>query len=195
MAIKKVVLSAIYLGQLCQNRMWVNTLDNADDERDVALLFRDFWMPEYRKLCLEDVRWFDISVSSSNNLNPLVHHEPVSIGGGQLTEAVKIPFACGVLQLHTGLAGRRNRGRIYTIGPRGGDFQNGFISPQGVILYQGVANALKEKFANPAIGAGFVQLVIHGEPESGESHDTPVIDIVAKSTMGVQRRRNVGVGQ
>lgn len=192
MAIKKVTISAIFYAQLVQNRFYLETVDSTLDERGVALDVKTHWFPIYRNLMIEDVRWFDITVQSVGGGAQLVHHEPISIGGGQLTETQTTPFACGVLLFGTGLAGKKFHGRMYSPGPRGGDFQKGFLTPGGVDLYTSVTSQLQANYCDDATSQRPVRLVIHGE---NESHDTRVTTITARSTYGVQRRRNVGVGQ
>lgn len=192
MAIKRVTLSATMYGQLLQNRFYVDVLDGQLDERAVAVDIRGNFMPHYRNLTVEDVRWFDIAVQSVGGPANLVHHEPVSIGGGQLTEAHLDPFATWVIQLQTGLAGRKFRGRMYAPTPRAGDFRLGFMTPQGEALANAVLGPLNNLYTTDSQANHPIRFVIHGETEA---HDTHVEQFVMRTTKGVQRRRNINVGR
>lgn len=192
MSIKLVTLSMRQYGQLNQNRLYFSVPDGGLDEAQLAAHIRDNWITHYKVMMVNDVQFFNVNVRSVGQGQNLSFDLPVAVNGQQTPEPQRAPFASWVILLNTGLAGRKFRGRIYAPGMRQGDFQLGVITAGGVQLAELALTQLNLNFTSVATNPA-ATLVIHGE--GGEPHDTAVSHMSVRSTMGVQRRRNIGVGQ
>ena len=101
-----------------------------------------------------------------------------------------IPFVCWKIRLTTGLAGRKFRGRFY-VGPIQAGFTSfGLINGAGVAHWNATLIQLRLKFVT-AVETG-LSLIVRGDPAN--PHNTIVTDIQLSTQVGVQRRRNIGVG-
>ena len=95
------------------------------------------------------------------------------------------------MQFQTGLAGRKFRGRYYIAAYRQGATQFGQFTANEMTQWQTQMDLLKSAYTGPNGGTTGLGLLIRGEKVI---HNTPVTAIGMRPILGVQRRRNVGVG-
>jgi len=190
MPIKKVTFSMRQFGQLNQNRVYFNDHETGFTDEQLANHLNTHWVDNVKVMQHSNIQWFEIAVQGVGAGAQQAFRLAINKFGNQTPETQTIPFASWVILLSTGLAGRKFRGRIYVPGARQGDFQLGIITAGGVTLSNITLAALNDKFTISGPNS-LVYVVIHGEQES---HDTGVQNFQVRSTLGCQRRRNIGVG-
>jgi hypothetical protein len=189
MSIWKVTVSMTFMGQLNQNRLYVNDQAENGTGDAVCAYIRDHWVNNVKFAMNAGVVFTQVDavrVGASGDQATLLL---LNTHGSQSEETQTCPFAAWVLQFRTGISGRKFRGRAYIPGYRFGDQQFGRITAGGVTIWSSVLLALNEDLTDH--GGSNMNLVIHGEHES---HDTPVTSIQLRPIMGSMRRRNIGVG-
>lgn len=188
MAIFRVLISGTCYAQLNQNRFYCRSDVENDSPFDIAQIVKANWINQVRVPLTNQTIFQSIQVTKLGGLTLESHTEPISITGAQGGNDQMVPFTCWVLKFETGLGGRKFRGRCY-LGPvQAGFFTFGVLNGQGILHWNETLLNLNAAWTNDD---SRLRMVIHGE---GEAHDTSVIQISLRSTMGVQRRRNIGVG-
>jgi hypothetical protein len=188
MPIWKAVISGTFYGQLWQNRIYVKNIDDKTEEL-VAFAVRDFWVQKIRATQIADVFYTNIQVTRVSQLQPLAFTLATPLQGAQAPNTGLMPYSCWVVQLRTGLAGKKFRGRVYVPVPMPGHTFLGQITAAGLAFWNQTLLDLNAFWVDQTI-EGY-KLVIHGELEA---HDTEVTHIQLRPSTGVQRRRNIGVG-
>ena len=189
MSIFRVTISMSFMGQLNQNRLYVNDNTENGTASNVCNYMRDNWIANIKIPMNAGVRFLSIDATRVGGTGDQFTLLIPNTFGQQSQETQTTPFAAWVLQFRTGLAGRKFRGRAYIPGYRFGDQQNGQITSGGVTIWNLALGPLNAAFTEH--GGSNMFLVIHG---ATESHDTPVTSIQVRSIMGSMRRRNIGVG-
>lgn len=189
--IHRVVLSGTMYQQLWQNRFYIK---NGDDQtagitdEEICNHFLVNWVEHVRQPLVNDVRFLSIDSKAVGSASGFTM--PISKAGAQ-SPSNQIPtFMAWVLRFQTALAGKAFRGRCYVPGVRLGDWENGQINAAGIQAWTAPLQVLNERFVQGGAFAD-IWLVIHGETQS---HDTTVTRVFVRSILGVQRRRNIGVG-
>ncbi|HKY46332.1 MAG TPA: hypothetical protein VJM50_24780 [Pyrinomonadaceae bacterium] len=189
MPIYRCVISALVYAQLHQNRIYVRSID-ALTEQQVANHIDASWVENIRQPLTNQTQFMNIAVTKVSDPALGAFSKPIQKFGAQGGNEQMIPFVCWKLRFLTGLAGRKFRGRCY-VGPIQAGFTSfGVVNGAGIAHWNATLAALRANFigSNPATG---LNLIIHGEQEA---HDTTVTDIQLSTQVGVQRRRNIGVG-
>lgn len=190
MSVHKVVLSGLFYGQTWNNRFYVNNADGAMSRPDIANYFNANWIEQVRMRLPVDVTFNKIEVFDAGNGNLAPFTLTISKVGNMSADNQLVPFNCWVLQFRTLQAGRKGRGRCYLPGVLKGFHTNGLLNSSGIGAWGGTLNSLNASFS--AGGSAALHFVIHSE--HGEPQDFAVANIVLRSTMGTQRRRNIGTG-
>ena len=186
----KIVISGTLYGQLIQNRLYMRS-EEFQEPDEVAAHIRNTWVNTVKFLQHSGLRYTQIQVTRIDEGPNLQATLLLNVTGGQSQETQETSFAAGVLQFKTGLAGRQFRGRYYLAAIRMGATQFGQFTESEFNLWTTQINILKGAFIGPQGGSTGLQLIIR---HSGQIADTPVTDIGLRPTLGVQRRRNIGVG-
>jgi hypothetical protein len=100
-------------------------------------------------------------------------------------------FAAIILSFKTATPGRRGRGRVYMGGLRLDGGNNNTVEANTLLAWQTISATLKAKWTGGTPETGWNLVVI---PRNDPTSHKFVIDIAPRSTFGVQRRRNTGVG-
>lgn len=192
MSLHRVKLSALIYGQTHQNVLHFANPDGALTDQEIALLIRDNWINNVKSEVTDDLIWNQISVK---NLGSQVaeYSLTIAIPGGQGTSIKEAPTLCFVLQLKTALAGRHGHGRVYQSGVHPTRQLSGIITNEQLILWTNKLTLVKAALCTPNPTTGLT-MVVNRQGNVLESGGTPVTDIVVRSSLGVQRRRNYGVG-
>jgi len=193
MSVNRVTLSARYGGQILQN-IWHLYIPDQVTGNVATLLanWRDHWLDVYRdNMCAEtqflSLHGEELTGSGSGEIADL---SLSMVGGGGSDTRVPLNLAM-VVQLKTGMAGRRNRGRFFMFGITCNWLVNGVWNPTNLASAQSRFDTLKGRWiVTPDYGAW---LVIHGPHDAPGEYRT-VTDMQVRSTPGSQRRRQVGVG-
>lgn len=190
MPIDRCVISGLLYGQLIQNRIYVGT-ETFQEVNEVAAHIWNSWVNTIKVFQHQSLVYNSVEVRRVQGGNNEQFTELRNVPAGQLPEEANFSFVSGVLQFQTGMAGRPFRGRYYCAAIRLGDTRLGQFNAQGFGLWQGQIDILKNAYVGPNGGSTGLQLLIRGEKVV---HNTPVTDIALRPTLGVQRRRNIGVG-
>jgi len=193
MAIARVTLTARYGGQILQNviHFWRDAYVSAD--LPVLLTnFRDHWLNPYRDNMAAEVQFLSLhaeklQTGGGGDIADLVL--TVTGGGGSDT---RVPLQLAmVVQLQTGLSGRKNRGRIYMYGITCNWLASGVWNPTNLASAQARFDTIKASWVTAATYGWF--MVIHGKTD-GPNEYRLVNNMQVRSLPGTQRRRQVGVG-
>jgi hypothetical protein len=190
MAIRRVVLSGTFYAQLWQNRFHVDTDPPTLTDEEVCNHFKVNWVNRIRNLQDNDIKYTSVSSQAVGPGGVSGFTLPLTETGALSPSNQSFTFACWVLQLRTDLVGRRFRGRVYVPGVHLGYHQEGRVNAPGLAAWNLELPVLTERFIQGGEFAD-IWLVIRGETES---HNTVVRNIQLRSVLGMQRRRNIGVG-
>lgn len=190
MWINKVVISATNFGQLVQNRIYVRS-EEFQEVDEIAAHIWNSWINTIRVMQHSGLLYFSVEVSRNREGTSQKFTELRSVTGAQSQETQGVSFSAAVLQFQTGLAGRKFHGRYYVAAHRQGTTHLGMIDPSEMTIWRTQLDILQNAYCGADGGSTGLGLVIHGE---GQAHDTPVTSIGCRPILGVQRRRNIGVG-
>jgi len=193
MAVARLTLSNRYAGQILQNVMHFRKADFVSADLPVLLTgFRDQFLDQLRNFYVAEVQQLSlhaeiITGSGGGEIADLVLS---TVGAGGSDTRVPLTLSA-VLQIKTGLAGRKNRGRIYVCGITCNWLASGIFNPTNVASMQGWANTIKARWITSNVGGW--NLVLLGKNDNPADART-VNDLQVRSLPGTQRRRQVGVG-
>jgi len=191
MPINKVVISARLFNQLIQNRIYVTSHDDQEID-EVAAHIWNSWINTVKFLQHNGLQYDSVTVTRVDGPGGGSFTElRGGIFGGQAQETQGLSFSAAVIQFQTGLSGRNHRGRYYVAAHRQGATHFGQFDASELALWQQQMDILKSAYTGPDGGTTGLGLVIRGEKVV---HNTPVTSIGMRPILGVQRRRNVGVG-
>jgi len=189
MPIFEVTFAGQMYGQTWNNVCHFNSGEGAVSPQEVAAVLNSEWVDQMKTFQTNDVKWFTIQVKKISAGPQEQFTLAINKFGGQAGEPQSNTFVAGVIQKHTGLAGRKFRGRIYVPGIRRGGTSLGIFQDFELTNWNNICGQLMTRFCDPASTG--LRLIIHGE---GESHDTPVVQLAMRPIIGVMRTRNIGVG-
>jgi len=187
----KAVISQTLFGQLVQNRLWFNVQDDSRTVDQVCAVVWNSWVNTVKVFQHSGLRYTSVQVTVVDEAINDSFTELRNLTGNQAEETQGFSFAAGVLRFQTGKAGRQFHGRYYIAGIRQGGTQFGQFKADEAANWQGQINILQNLFCATGDTPSGLQLVIRGEHVI---HNTPVKTIGLNPTIGVQRRRNLGVG-
>lgn len=190
MTINRVVLSAIYYGQTCQNSMHFENTDGFLTLQQVAEEIRDNFLPDFKFLSNDLCVWNNIHVRDISNLGANAFNLTVNLPGGQSGNNQNFPFVALVVRLRTDFGGRAGRGRWYIPGLNIG------LTDKGVwtaALLNLAGPKMAEIFDRYKLdGPGPLTLGVCKQNTPGSFHSVTSLQVAP--VPGVQRRRNIGVG-
>lgn len=194
MSVARVTLSCLYGGSVIQNVFHFQKSDYVTADLTALLTnFKNLFLDQYRNFMVAEVQVLtahaeELQTGGGGDIADL---SIAQTGAGGSDTRVPLQLAM-VIQLKSGIAGRRNRGRIFAFGITCNWLLNGLWNPTNVANAQGWCNTLKGRWCGTASTAGW-GLVIHGKND--EAGDFRIVnDMVVRTTPGTQRRRQVGVG-
>ena len=117
--------------------------------------------------------------------------KPISINGTNSSESFQETFIAHTLRLRTGLLGRKNSGRVYIGGIKHDTHFQGVIGAPVTTNWQNKIDAIMAVFG-PS-GSSTFRLGVTSKTAPGPDFHT-VARIELSTVVGIQRRRNWGVG-
>lgn len=194
MGLYRVTNSGLGYGQLIQNVLHFAYPDDVPGEANVTIAtsMRDIWLEKQRQF--HPAVWtynlvkVDQLVTGGTGETYTLPVTKVGAGGSDSSAPL---MQCAVLQFTTGLAGKKNRGRIFVPITYFATF-NGMISTSFLSDRAADINALKTAYVGVSGTAPFY-LVVHGRSDAPDEYRT-VTNIGLRPTPGCQRRRMIGVG-
>lgn len=155
----------------------------------VATLFSDWWTNNYRQLAWLGVSLYQVQVRLYNPANPLAYDLTLAAPQPGLVAGPPAPGSATLsASWRTGLAGRKYRGRFYTVGMTDAqDNDNDTVASSYVLGIGNAAVALLNQLAAQTIGL----VIFHRVDDTV----TLVITTIIENLVDAQRRRLAGRGR
>ena len=192
----RATISMLWFGQTCQNVLHFEYTNDANPAylEDLAAGMETGWIPMIRPATNADVNFFNIKVDDlSNGPGGPQFTKNISIAGSASFDAASPLGLAFVLQMKTGLSGKRNRGRCYMVGQSPGHCTNGLVNSTGVARWDNPIVNLKANFVLGGANQENYHLVL-SSGNHGLDQLRIIKDIQLRTTPGSMRRRMVGVG-
>lgn len=188
----RVTISGLMFGQMHQNVLHFQQVEGGGtDPQFQAFRIRDVWLPQIRTLHTASLNYNSIVIQNLDLPANAPTTVPINIVGSIAASSDMLPFAAMVVLLQTGRAGRRGRGRFYVGSLPTVAFTNGLLTAARISGFETMRGVLEPAFVGPGATAG-MKLVVHGKGPGAEIN--PVVRMAARAVVGVQRRRNIGIG-
>lgn len=181
---------ATMYNQQCQNVF--HLLGPTSDPLDAQAIADDLavnWVGQIRQRQTSAVRYVAISVRLLESQFP-PHVKTVSILGSQQFDDELHTYDAFVLRLRSAEIGRRGRGRLYIPGVMKGWTTNGLVDDDVIVAWNNnIANLMGSYGPN---GSTPYRLTI--VPNKAPFSTREVVAMQVAPTLGLQRRRNIGIG-
>jgi hypothetical protein len=133
--------------------------------------------------------------------DPSDHFPGVAIAGTGLPSETS--FSANIIQIRTGLGGRRHRGRMFLAGVIANDVQQSRLTDNGLAKVVAFAACMASKFVrnpgildNPPFEIGVLSRTTAKEQGNTiETGFTPATNLIAQRVVGVMRSRRIGHGR
>lgn len=193
MSVERVTFTGTHYGLVvCQNVVAFINPDGVLSVAAVATELRDNWCTLLAAGQTTQFGWRNITVDRvGSGLAP--YNLPIAVNGLDGSDAsAAVPVITQKFRIHTGVAGRKGRGRIYLPGYRQAYWVQGQLTATGITNMTIRLNAITARYVG---GARTSQLGLGICKRGNDSTAYIPADFLSLSlTPGVQRRRNVGVG-
>lgn len=190
MSVWRMTLTGTMYNQKIQNVLHFNNPENVANITTMRNYMVNDWILFLRTIQNVNFTWTSLQMAElvSNASPPYV--EALTNMPGGLSGPGALPFVCGVFSLRTSLGGRSGRGRFYMGGVHQESLLNGQLHPNALLAYNDVALQLKQRFCEG--GSLLINLAVCER----SAFPSPLIttNIIPRSVLGVQRRRNINVG-
>lgn len=188
----RITVSGTLFGQLIQHVFHMEDPDGLTGLAGTATDLRDNWVFKHTLRQGPEVRYTNILVQNIDD--PLVAPFSLTIDRqGQWSATDRVPpFSCLVVKKVTATGGRHGRGRIFFPGVAPDAFQNGAFT-------SGYLTQWNDNFITPVMarygpsGSHNLNLMLRANLPDGAIL-VPIISLQVRPILGVQRRRNIGVG-
>lgn len=192
MSVNRITTTALYNGaSVIQNVFYLKNPDGAIQLPAVATEIRDGWLGIIKNFAAASCVWTSIRVDEVATATPKASANlAINVPGlgNSFTQHVCLSF---VLRWATGIGGRHGRGRMFIGAPRPDWITNSLPTAAGLTAINGTfIPQLKARYITPASSGLFLLVVRKGDP----SNNVLVTDVSVAPTLGIQRRRNIGVG-
>lgn len=196
MPLYRAVISATYCSQLMQNVVHFTDKTNQGgvpvDCRTIAQDMVANWLPQEINLHEDTYQWTDVLVTEIRNPAPMpAHREPTLLKGAGVTKSHSV--SCFKLKWITARGGRRGFGKMYI-----GGINWALISGENLLSQTArdrllaYCAALESRYMSFDGGPVPYQMVlVH---KDANDPPTPITSCDFYPLLGVQRRRNRGVG-
>lgn len=191
MPVWRVTMEGTIYDQRCQNVLHFQA-DNepVNSEQLLATELVNNFFPQLQSLQNNNWFWRRLGIQVvSDQVHPVVviDIQPIQ---GILAGTGAHPSIAGLFSIRTSTPGRIGRGRFYMPGVHNASIANGRVEANAMVQYIGTANAItaRYKFNGPS---AFKMCVC---PRSNPNDFKLMANVLARSTFGLQRRRNIGVG-
>ena len=193
MAIFRCTLTGIQYNQVTiQNVLHFNWPDFAGAEILVCQELRDGWCTIVAAAQVNSFGWRNVSVYRvGSGVAPT--NLPIVVGGQDIGDPNNsMPTLSAKMRIHTAVAGRTGRGRIYVAGVRQAHWQFGQMTAAGQTVWNARVTALKNRY----VGVGATGPMTLGVMPRSEDFTQfkSADDLTLTIIPGQQRRRNLGVG-
>jgi hypothetical protein len=187
----RAVLTYFWLGQTMQNQMHFSGPSSDPAQMQVlAQSLADNWVAGIKFRQTRDVRYRLITVRLLESQFPPFNLS-VSIDGLATVNTANLPFTAVILRIRTAQIGRHGHGRVYIGGLPEAVTEGGFVGSSELGFYNQFIGAMMAAYG-PGGSEPFRLGVTRKVSPSANFLDAVSMDV--SPTLGVQRRRNMGVG-
>lgn len=187
----RVTNSCIVDGQTCQNVLHFACSPGLQ-ANTIAETIAAQWLDQMRPFQHTGAVWVSVQAHRIDPGGLVTFTKPISIAGSGDTEReADNPTLSRKLLLKSNTGGRHGRGRIYIPGTTQASWAMGRVKPASLTAGQAIITTLMQRFTglNPSTG---LNLVIKTR---ANTTGAVFVDFIEQaSILGVQRRRNIGVG-
>lgn len=194
MALFRAVVAATQVGQQVCNVLHFSKDGPWTDQLALQLAqhLRDNLLNDIRLRISNRVVWFGITVYDPLTPGRQPATLAINVAGAASTSAQNNnPVACVKIRLRTSQTGPHGRGRIYLPGAPSVDYADGLATANTITSWTAIFGVIGPKYIGSGATSGFVLCVA---PKANPANHLTVIQIELAPTMGIQRRRNIGVG-
>lgn len=187
----RVTCSCLVDGQTCQNVLHFacspGLLANTVAETIAAQ-----WLDQIRPFQHSGAQWVSVQAHQVDPPALVTFNKPVVLfGSGTSQDESDLSFVSRKIWLKSNSGGRHGRGRFYIPGTSRSSWTNGRIKQASITAGQPLINTLMARFTGPNPSTG-LNLVIKTK---GNTSGAIFVDFMEQAPIvGVQRRRNIGVG-
>lgn len=204
----KLIVNHTIHGQLCQNGFYFANRPSVEDDEATLASFAQAARASFVTRILPDLLGFwnnQVAVNSIHvttivpHLGPVHEHILETTTGFQTDEALP-SYCAAILSLRSGLGGKSRRGRIYFGGLSENDTSTGRLGVDSFVALTEIGNKLIANYGATGSDTLFRFVIysrligparVNGGPIDGV---TPVTHCNARSILGTQRHRLIGVG-
>lgn len=192
MAIWRVTMSCLVLGQVCQNVVHVDDLAQNILGLTICTKFEAQWLPNITPFQHTSALWTRIEarVVSPVGLAPTIKTINIPGAGSSLQDADNSMLA-RQLQFRTTVSGKHGRGRLYIPGASIVGFTQGLVKQQSLQAGLPLCQALMNGFCIDPPGSELALVIAR---KNDASQTLRVSSIVQATTARMLRRRQLGVG-
>jgi hypothetical protein len=165
---------------------WANTAVSLADKQALANEIRDFFIPNFMIGCSASMNFVSIFITDDDNTGDSPYVLPINKVGSGTQGPTQVAVQ---LNLLSGVAGRRGRGRLFVPGIRDVSFPGSQLSSSLLLTGQNQINILKGRYCGNASTPWF--LGVHSRKDN---LTRPVVDITLNNLPSALRSRKVNVG-
>jgi hypothetical protein len=191
MALFEATLQGLVLGNAHQNVIHFKTSNGTETTAMLAAELRDHWLQQIKTRHGSPLLWNGISVRKLGTTDAPFTLS-ISIAGAGDSSANYTPFAAFVVQIRTAFAGKHGHGRFYLGAVHPGSYVNGIITSTTISDWATVISTLMGWYGPSGTTPYQIGVLKRGSTDPTDFH--PATALVLRSSLGVQRRRNYGVG-
>lgn len=193
MAVYRVTFSGIHYNQItCQNVVAFRDQTNLMNPLTVAQELRDQWCTILAAGQTTQFGWRNISVRTIGSTASPFDLAIIVNGQDAADGSLAVPVITQKFRLHTAVAGKHGRGRIYLPGYRQSLWTGGQLNATGITNMTIRLNAITSRYVGPLMQSSLELGILR---RGGTAADFIPVDFISLSLIpGVQRRRNLGVG-
>jgi len=193
MTVLRCTLQMLLWGSVCENVLHFTGPAFSDVLlENMALAIRTGWIPSIKPAVASQVTFFQTKVDDiTDGGTGSTRTDTYSIAGTSGSDDAVAPSIAFVLQLESGLAGRKNHGRIFVPGVRPTGLFHGIVSPDATAMWTTPLSNLNLNFNSTGVSDFHLCIHTRGGPTDAVR---PVTHIQLRSTIGSMRTRNVGIG-
>lgn len=191
--ILKITITAIYMGQRCQNVFYLERPDWVDSMHDsLAQELRDQWVFRVKGQQNVGFQYQNIQVQKWSGTPDVPYLLDITGNTGALAGPGYHPSIAVIFTFRTGIATRKGRGRIYNGGVHGETPLNGVLHPSALGAWSIVAAQLTAIYSLTGSSSFTLQV---GPPNThDQTQFNAVQQIICRPYFGIQRRRNINIG-
>jgi hypothetical protein len=192
MTIERVTLYSTSLGQHYQNVLHFLNPDGALSHHDISEELKPNWISVIRNVQNNQLTWYQLDVQRVDIASQPVDRFPMDPAAGSLSGNIAPAVLCPLASIRTGVGGRRGHGRVYMPGLHGASVANGGWESGAFAAWVVKVANLETRYKSG--GTGPITLGVYPRNVHDATAFLSCTALVLQAILGVQRRRNLGVG-